>query len=127
LFFFGFQNHKGICHAGCATLGAVCLRMTDNAQQVVSSGGAEALIQVLRTHKDNAKVSVAAINAMRNIVSRSKHLVEPFLALDVEELLNEVGSIHVGAQDNVKAALRDMGLKVHLKEEWTGTKGLNIE
>ena len=73
-------------------------------------------------------LQVAAINAMRNIVSRSKHLVEAFVALDVEELLNETGSIHGNdAQDNVKAALRDMGLKVHLKEEWTGTKGLNIE
>ena len=73
-------------------------------------------------------LQVAAINAMRNIVSRSKHLVEAFVTLDVEELLNETGSIHGNdAQDNVKAALRDMGLKVHLKEEWTGTKGLNIE
>jgi len=72
-------------------------------------------------------LQVAAINAMRNIVSRSKHLVEAFVALGVEELLNEIGSTHNNAQDSVKAALRDMGLKVHLKEEWTGTKGLNIE
>ena len=76
---------------------------------------------------DFEMLQVAAINAMRNIVSRSKHLVEPFVALDVEDLLNEVGSTHQNAQDSVKAALRDMGLKVHLKEEWTGTKGLDIE
>ena len=72
-------------------------------------------------------LQMAAINAMRNIVSRSKHLVEAFVTLDVEELLNEVGSSHSSAKDSVKAALRDMGLKVHLKEEWTGTKGLAVE
>jgi len=52
-------SHKGICHAGSSALGAICLRMPDNAQQVVTAGGAKALIQVLRTHKANAKISVS--------------------------------------------------------------------
>ena len=71
-------------------------------------------------------VQVATINAMRNIVSRSKNLIEPFVRLSVEELLNQTAAMHqaaasqTGLGDAVKAALRDMGLKVHLKEEWTG-------
>ena len=70
-------------------------------------------------------LQVASIAAMRNIVSRSKNLIDPFVQLDVEELLNETAAMHpagpqTGVDDAVKAALRDMGLKVHLKEEWTG-------
>ena len=44
----------------------------------------------------------------------------------MEELLNQTAAMHqaaasqTGLGDAVKAALRDMGLKVHLKEEWTG-------
>ena len=70
-------------------------------------------------------LQVASINAMRNIVSRSKNLIENFVKLSVEELLNQTAAMHqaasqTGVGDAVKAALRDMGLKVHLKEEWTG-------
>lgn len=63
---------------------------------------------------------------MRNIVSRSKNFTELFVKLDVEELLNQTGAMHpteFATGDAVHAALRDMGLKVHLKEEWTGKKG----
>ena len=57
---------------------------------------------------------------MRNVVSRSKHLAEGFTRLGVEELLGQTLQLHPqAAEDCVKAALRDMGLKVHLKEEWT--------
>jgi hypothetical protein len=34
----------------------------------------------------------------------------------------QVLSRHPGTSDGVKAALRDLGLKVHLKEEWKGEK-----
>ena len=67
----------------------------------------------------------AATSAIRNIVSRSKHLVEPFIEL--EGLLNEAIQMHPKASDNIKSALRDLGLKVHLKEEWTGTEKLTIK
>lgn len=65
---------------------------------------------------------MASINAMRNVVSRSPELREPLVSLGVEDLLQETLKMHPGAAgDSVKAALRDLGLKVHLKEEWTGT------
>jgi len=118
--------NKGICHAGASMLAAVCLRTPENAQQVIDAGGAEVLVQVLATHVKNAVVAVGCISAMRNIVSRSKNFTELFVKLDVEELLNQTGAMHpteFAVCDAVKAALRDMGLKVHLKEEWTGKKG----
>jgi len=75
---------------------------------------------------NNAIVAGATISAMRNIVSRSKNFTELFVKLSVEELLNQTGAMHpteLAVGDAVKAALRDMGLKVHLKEEWTGKTG----
>lgn len=68
-------------------------------------------------------LQVSAISAMRNVVSRAKHLSETFVRLGIEELLIETARRHPQAtEDAVKAAQRDLGLKVHLKEEWTGTK-----
>ena len=43
---------------GCSALTALCLRNPDNAQQVVKAGGAQTLVQVLKTHKDTAKIMV---------------------------------------------------------------------
>jgi hypothetical protein len=66
-------------------------------------------------------LQIAAASAIRNIVSRTKRFSDEFVELDVETLLNEVVKRHPAAEEGVKAALRDLELKVHLKEEWTGT------
>lgn len=71
-------------------------------------------------------MQTAATSAMRNVVSRSKHLVQHFVDQDVEELLNDVVKLHPGISDKVKAALRDLGLRVHLKEEWSGAGSVHM-
>ena len=58
--------------------------------------------------------------AIRNIISRSRELNAEFLNLDIENLLHQVLEKHPSAEESVKAALRDLGLKVELKEQWTG-------
>jgi len=117
-----YVSSPAICHAGCGTITAICLRMPDNAKQVMDAGGAQLLIQVLKTHHvSSARVAIACCNAIRNIVSRSKHFSSDFISLDVEELLNSVRANHPQSVESVKAALRDLGLKVDLKEEWKGT------
>ena len=64
---------------------------------------------------------IACCNAIRNIVSRSKQYVQEFVSLDIEDLLNSVRRTYPQSDASVKAALRDLGLKVELKEEWKGT------
>jgi len=118
-------SNKGICFSGCQLIAAICLRTPENAQTIMDAGGSQLLTQVLKTHLSNGKIVSAATSAIRNIVSRSKHLVEPFIEL--EGLLNEAIQMHPKASDNIKSALRDLGLKVHLKEEWTGTEKLTIK
>ena len=51
-------------------------------------------------------------------MSRSREFNSHFVELDVEPLLNAVKQKHPKTEDAVKAALRDLGLKVDLKEEW---------
>lgn len=64
-----------------------------------------------------------ACMALRNIVSRSKELSECILSLGVESLLNEAMSSHKEIEDEAKAALRDLGCKVELRELWKGQNG----
>ena len=117
-----YMSSGAICHAGCSAITAICLRMPDNAKQVMDAGGAELLTQILKTHlSSSSNVSIACSNAIRNIVSRSRQFSADFIALDVENLLHEVRKNHARSDENVKAALRDLGLKVEFKEEWKGT------
>ncbi len=70
-------------------------------------------------------LKIACCNAIRNVVSRSNSADSKaaFVNLEVEELLHAVRNAHPSAADAVKAALRDLDLKVELKEEWTGSGG----
>ena len=119
------NNHMSsalICHAGCNTITAICLRMPENAKQVMEAGGAQLLTQILKVHHiSSSKISIACCNAIRNIVSRSKHFSSDFVTLEIEELLNSVRKTHPNSEESVKAALRDLGLKVEMKEQWKGT------
>lgn len=61
--------------------------------------------------------------AIRNIVSRSRDLCDTFLKAGAEEIINSVIRTHKECDYDAKSALRDLGCKVELREQWTG-KGL---
>ena len=56
--------------------------------------------------------------AMRNMVSRNQDHCALFLAAGAEECVRQVRN--KACQDIAKAALRDLGCKVELKELWKG-------
>lgn len=59
--------------------------------------------------------------AIRNIVSRKKELSSSFIEAGVEELLqNALKRTQRAPTEEIKAALRDLGCQVQLKEQWTG-------
>lgn len=58
--------------------------------------------------------------AVRNLVARSREYSDAFLVLGVEDLIREAIRRHEDCQDEGKAALRDLDLKVNLIERWTG-------
>lgn len=111
---------------GFQAVTAVCLRMSDNSKQVMESEGATLVTTAMSRHKDNKKVQAACAAAVRNIVSRNKELGQPFIELQIEDLLNAALKKHGDmVEDTLKSALRDLDLHVELKERWTGqTKGI---
>lgn len=64
--------------------------------------------------------------AIRNMVSRSRNQCETWATHGVEDVLNAALTAHPSIQGDVKAALRDLGLKVHLNEEWKGKSEIQI-
>lgn len=58
--------------------------------------------------------------AVRNLVARTRQYTPQFVELGVEPLLQRIVATHPTCQDEAKAALRDLDLKVELKERWTG-------
>ncbi len=61
-----------------------------------------------------------ACMAVRNLVARSREHCSAFLELGTEALIRHVLGHHKSCHDEAKAALRDLGCSVELKELWTG-------
>ncbi len=50
---------KGICHAGCGVITAVTLRNPENAKLVVDAGGADLIMQIIKTHSKEPAILVS--------------------------------------------------------------------
>lgn len=62
------------------------------------------------------------------MVSRSREQCPTFLSHGVEDILKQAMESYPDVQYDLKAALRDLGCEVQLKEEWTGIKNkIHIE
>lgn len=61
--------------------------------------------------------------ALRNLVARNREYCDPILELGAETLINAARTNHKSCVDEAKAALRDLGCHVELKELWKGEKG----
>lgn len=60
---------------------------------------------------------------LRNLVSRMPNYKQPILEMGAEALIAEAVKTHEDCGDVGKAALRDLGCKVELRELWTGKHG----
>lgn len=61
------------------------------------------------------------------MISRSRHQCETFLKYDAEDVLNEALKTHPSVEHDIKSALRDLGCKLILKEEWTDSSSYKID
>ncbi|KRT79212.1 Armadillo repeat containing protein [Oryctes borbonicus] len=113
---------------GLACIAALTLRSPDNSKALFEAGAPDVIVQVLRIHGNNEILQKNGSWAIRNMVSRSRYQSEKFLELGAEELLKAAMMKFKTSQYDIKAALRDLGCDVQLKEEWTGKGGkLNTE
>jgi len=119
------DRHKSvpmIAEMGCAAIAALCLRVPENAEAFVVNSVAPLLIDMLKNHRLKVSVERQASMAIRNMVSRRKELAPAFLEAGAEELLqNAIKRSQRAPTNEIKAALRDLGCKIHLQELWTGT------
>lgn len=60
---------------------------------------------------------------LRNLVSRMHNYSQPILEMGAEALISQALKTHQDCGDVGKAALRDLGCKVELRELWTGKHG----
>lgn len=117
-------NHKDneqVAGYALACISTLTLRVKDNSDAFFETGVAENIADVMSLHPKSKNVQRNAAWAIRNMVSRSREQCESFLSYGVEDYLNQAMTDHPSVLQDVKAALRDLGCKVNLKEEWTGT------
>ncbi|OXB57705.1 UNVERIFIED_CONTAM: hypothetical protein H355_008659, partial [Colinus virginianus] len=107
-----------ICEQGCAALCMLALRKPENCNVIMEGGGALAALQAMKAHPQEVTVQKQACMLIRNLVSRSRDYSQPILEMGAEDLITEARATHKDCDDVAKAALRDLGCKVELRELW---------
>ncbi|XP_037314104.2 armadillo repeat-containing protein 6 [Pungitius pungitius] len=117
------MNNPAVCEHGCACLSVLALRKPENCKVIMENGGALAAVEAMKTHTDAVNVQKQACMVMRNLVSRMSNLSQPILEMGAEALIAQALKTHQDCGDVGKAALRDLGCQVELRELWTGKHG----
>lgn len=115
------KENEQVAGYALACVSTLTLRVKENSTAFFETGIAENIADVMTLHPKSKNVQRNAAWAIRNMVSRSREQCEAFLTHGVEDLLNQAMTDHPSIVQDLKAALRDLGCKVNLKEEWTGT------
>ncbi|XP_024065597.2 armadillo repeat-containing protein 6 [Terrapene carolina triunguis] len=112
-----------ICEQGCAALCMLALRKPENCKVIMEGGGALVALQAMKVHPREVAVQKQACMLIRNLVSRNRDFSQAILEMGAEDLIVQARTVHQDCDDIAKAALRDLGCKVELRELWTGQKG----
>lgn len=108
---------------GMGAIAALTLRSPENSKLMFEAGAPNVIVDVLMQYPDNQHVVRNASWAVRNMVSRCRNQNPTFLQLGIESLLKNAMKNHKKCEYDIKAALRDLGCDVELKEAWTGKGG----
>lgn len=116
-----FKADETIATSALACISVLSLRMKENSTALFETGIAETIIDTMKIHEKNKIVQRNGAWAIRNMVSRSREQCDSWVSLGVTEVLESARKTHTSIDQDCRAALRDLGEKVHLKEEWKGT------
>uniref|UniRef100_A0AAR2LNZ9 Armadillo repeat containing 6 n=1 Tax=Pygocentrus nattereri TaxID=42514 RepID=A0AAR2LNZ9_PYGNA len=120
------NRHMGnaqVCEQGCAALCVLALRKPSNCKVIMESGGALAALQAMKAHPAEVNVQKQSCMLLRNLVARTRDFSQPILEMGAEALIGQALASHRDCGDVGRAALRDLGCQVELRELWTGKKG----
>jgi hypothetical protein len=93
----------------CGTIAAVALRQPQNATLLIQGQVQERLIAAIQQHAGRVTVQRQAALAIRNLAGRASPEEKEILQSTHNALVTIAGK-HIGCQDEVFAALRDMGI-----------------
>ncbi|XP_054888461.1 armadillo repeat-containing protein 6 isoform X2 [Poeciliopsis prolifica] len=116
-------NNPAVCEQACACLSVLALRKPNNCKVIVENGGVIAAVQAMKIHPGSMNVQKQACMLIRNLVARMRSYCQQILELGAEGLICQAVETHRDCGDIGKAALRDLGCKVELRELWTGKHG----
>lgn len=120
------NRHMGcaqVCEQACAALSVLALRKPNNCKVIMESGGALAALQAMKTHSAEVNVQKQSCMLLRNLVSRTQDFNQMILEMGAEALIGQALASHRDCGDVARAALRDLGCQIELRELWTGKKG----
>ncbi|XP_062843684.1 armadillo repeat-containing protein 6 [Trichomycterus rosablanca] len=117
------MSNAQVCEQGCAALCVLALRKPNNCKVIMENGGVLAALQAMKTHPSEANVQKQSCMLLRNLVSRSRDYNQSILEMGAEALIGQALASHRDCSDVARAALRDLGCQVELRELWTGKKG----
>ncbi|XP_054005823.1 armadillo repeat-containing protein 6 homolog [Hylaeus anthracinus] len=121
------KGSECVVTAGLACISALTLRCPSNAGVFYDCGAPLVIIDAMKAYSKSLSVLKQAAWAIRNMSVRNKAECQEFIAYGVEGVLRNVLQLHgPKLESDVNAALRDLGLKVELKERWTG-KGVSMD
>ncbi|XP_072297429.1 armadillo repeat-containing protein 6 [Eucyclogobius newberryi] len=116
-------SNAAVCEQGCACLSVLALRKPNNCKVIMEEGGTMAAVQAMKTHPHVLNVQKQACMLLRNVVARMQSYCQPILEMGAESLITQALQNHQDCNDVGKAALRDLGCQVELRELWTGKRG----
>lgn len=112
------KANEGIAKLALGCMATIALRVQENGMAFFDAGAAEVVIDTMKIHAASKDVVRNAAWTIRNMVSRCREKCDLFLTAGAEDCLNAALKEHPSIQQDVKSALRDLGAKVHLAEEW---------
>ncbi|KAJ6635179.1 Armadillo repeat-containing protein 6 like [Pseudolycoriella hygida] len=121
------KENETIAKLALICISTLTLRSIENSKILFEVGVAETIVESMKLHPSSKAVQRNGAWAIRNMVSRSRYQCETFISYGVEDILNEALTTHPSVEHDIKSALRDLGCKLVLKEEWTNTSSYKIE
>jgi len=112
-----FPQHALFQEHGCGTFAAMALRQPDNCHYLVQTHQVHvAVLAAMRQHPHRATLQRQGALCLRNLVSRGDQAVLRTALLDAQAgpVLLQIAAQHASCQDEVYAALRDLGIAVNI-------------
>lgn len=121
-----YKSNENFAKIALGCISTLTLRVKENSQALFETGISETIIEAMRLHEQSKLVQRNGAWAIRNMVSRSRDQCDKFIECGAQEVLDAALINHTSIAQDVKSALRDLGCKVNLIEEWTGKSTIKI-